>query len=262
MNQKQFNKPPALYRPAPFWCWNDKLDHDEMLRQQDELTDKGMGSYFLHTRVGLISKYLSEEWMQLVNNSAKKAQENGAYIWLYDEDKWPSGYAGGIVPAMNEAFRSRALIFVESGKEEPIDTVLMHVDYNGKQYSICKRVSPLGSLWFNKTSYVDLMNPKAVKAFLESTHEKYRESCGENFGKTILGIFTDEPCYLMQNHYPIPAAPWSDCLPDYFEEMCGYRIEEHLDSLFLNSGDYKKNPLRLLSVCLAAFAGELYKAIL
>ena len=56
----------------------------------------------------------------------------------------------------------------------------------------------------NKTSYVDLMNPEAVRAFLNCTHEQYKKACGKYFGKEIPGIFTDEPCCLMQNHYDVP----------------------------------------------------------
>jgi len=39
-----------------------------------------------------------------------EAAKTGTKAWLYDEDKWPSGYAGGEVPERSERFRSRALI--------------------------------------------------------------------------------------------------------------------------------------------------------
>jgi len=41
--------------------------------------------------------------------------------------------------------------------------------------------------------YVDLLNKDATNYFIELTHEQYKRYCGEEFGKTILGIFTDEP---------------------------------------------------------------------
>ena len=240
MNINEFKSPSALFRPAPFWSWNDKLNKEELERQIDEMAEKGWGSYFMHSRVGLVTGYLSDEWMELVTACAERAKKTGTYAWLYDEDKWPSGFAGGEVPLSNEAYRSRALVFVEKGKETETDSVLAEVQKDGREYVICKRVAPLGELWFNKTSYVDLMNPEAVKTFLNCTHERYKKACGKYFGKEIPGIFTDEPCYLMQGRYGAPAVPWSDYLPDFFEKLNGYKIKDRLPELFLNTGDYKK----------------------
>lgn len=50
--------------------------------------------------------------------------------------------------------------------------------------------------------YVDLSNRDATAAFLDETHERYRDHFGERFGSEILGVFTDEPKY--RN-----AMPWS-----------------------------------------------------
>lgn len=42
--------------------------------------------------------YLSEEWFEKVEHSVDIASEEGISPWLYDEDRWPSGYAGGSRP--------------------------------------------------------------------------------------------------------------------------------------------------------------------
>src|SRR5690606_18618279 len=123
------------------------------------------------------------------------------FAWLYDEDKWPSGFAGGEVPTANEEYRSRALVLLKKEELTENDTVLAEYVHEGNTYYICKRVSTLGNLWYNGTSYVDLMNPNTVKAFIECTHERYKKACGEYFGKSIPGIFTDEPCYLREWEY-------------------------------------------------------------
>ena len=49
------------------------------------------------------------------------------------------------------------------------------------------------SPWFNDQSYVDSLNPEAIRYFLDVTHEEYKKAVGEEFGKTIPSIFTDEP---------------------------------------------------------------------
>ena len=182
---KNIKEPSALMRPAPFWSWNDKLDESECRRQIREMAEKGWGSFFMHSRVGLVTPYLSEEWMNIIKACADEAEKNGVYAWLYDEDKWPSGYAGGIVPVIDEEYRSRALTLLKKEQIQDNDTILKEFEINGAKYFISKRIEKLDSQWFNGFSYVDLMNPKAVKAFLDSTHEKYKEAAGKYFGNVI-----------------------------------------------------------------------------
>ncbi|MDD5602922.1 MAG: glycoside hydrolase [Eubacteriales bacterium] len=235
-----FAQPGALYRPAPFWSWNDSLDKDELERQIGEMAEKGWGSYFMHSRVGLVTGYLSDEWMKLIKACVAKATETGTYAWLYDEDKWPSGFAGGEVPEADEAFRSRALVLLRDDEITENDIVLHRAgvkDESGRNL-ICRRISPLGDVWFNGASYVDLMNPEAVRRFFESTHEKYKKECGQYFGKEIPGIFTDEPCYLMNSRYKMPVLPWSDYLPEFFVKTKGYKLEDRiLEDLFFDKRD-------------------------
>lgn len=240
MNLQEFKNPSPTYRPAPFWSWNDKLDKEELERQIDEMAQKGWGGYFMHSRVGLVTGYLSQEWMEMVRTCAQHAEATQTFAWLYDEDKWPSGFAGGEVPTANEEYRSRALVLLKKEELTENDTVLAEYVHEGNTYYICKRVSTLGNLWYNGTSYVDLMNPNTVKAFIECTHERYKKACGEYFGKSIPGIFTDEPCYLREWEYSVPALPWSEGLPQFFKDLKGYNIEEHLHELFFDVEDYHK----------------------
>ncbi|MFW6007546.1 MAG: glycoside hydrolase, partial [Halanaerobiales bacterium] len=238
MNIKDFKNPAPVNRAAPFWSWNDKLEEKEVRRQIDEMAEKGWGGYFMHSRVGLVTEYLSEEWMDIVKACADEAGKTNTYAWLYDEDKWPSGYAGGIVPDKKDEYRQHALVLLK--KDEITDNDKVLTEIKNEDYYICRRISPMGNEWFNGKCYVDLMNPEMVETFLEVTHEKYKEECGEYFGKEIPGIFTDEPCYLMEGHFQVPVLPWSTYLPDFFEKLKGYKIENHLEQLFFDKGDYQK----------------------
>ncbi len=203
------------------------------------MAEKGWGSYFMHSRVGLVTGYLSDEWMDLVNACADEAEKTGTYAWLYDEDKWPSGYASGVVPLQDEAFRSRTLVLLSKSEKTDNDSVLTRFEHDGVEYLVCARRASLGSLWFNKTCYVDLMNPKAVRAFLDCTHEKYKKACGKHFGKAIPGVFTDEPAYRFHHGMP-PGAPWSEYLPAFFKTMHGYDIKDHLPEIFFEFEGYQK----------------------
>lgn len=55
----------------------------------------------------------------------------------------------------------------------------------------------------------DLLNPDAVAAFIEITHERYYQVLKEYFGNTVIAMFTDEPCILGRNHKK-GLIPWTD----------------------------------------------------
>jgi len=91
-----FKNPSSAYRGAPFWSWNCKLDEDELLRQIDILKKMGFGGFHIHVRTGMATTYLSDEFMGLVKACVEKARAEGMKAYLYDEDRYPSGAAGGL----------------------------------------------------------------------------------------------------------------------------------------------------------------------
>ena len=65
--------------------------------------------------VGLATPYLSDEWMGCIAACIDEAKQLGMEAWLYDEDRWPSGAAGGLV-TKEERFRQRGLVCAERAK--------------------------------------------------------------------------------------------------------------------------------------------------
>jgi hypothetical protein len=51
----------------------------------------------MHSRLGLATAYLSKEWFDLIRASIDEAQKCGIEAWIYDEGRYPSGAAGGLV---------------------------------------------------------------------------------------------------------------------------------------------------------------------
>jgi alpha-L-rhamnosidase/Glycosyl hydrolase 2 galactose-binding domain-like len=72
---------------------------------------------------------------------------------------------------------------------------------------------------------IDYLNPDATRAFLKTTHEAYRQAVGEEFGKTVLGFFGDEPDYTA-------FMPWTPKLLDVFRRQKDYDLQPHLPLLF------------------------------
>ena len=110
LSKSLFKNPTSEYRGTPFWAWNSYLVKEELERQIDIFNEMGLGGFHMHVRTGLENEYLSDEYMSLVDSCVKKAKSNNMLAWLYDEDRWPSGAAGGIV-TKDEKYRSRCLLF-------------------------------------------------------------------------------------------------------------------------------------------------------
>lgn len=79
--------------------------------------------------------------------------------------------------------------------------------------------------------YANMLRPETIAKFIEMTHEKYKEAVGEEFGKTVKGVFFDEPISLYRFAGPIPG-PWDDEFFAMFEEEHGYSLRPYMYALF------------------------------
>lgn len=102
--------PPSEYRGTPFWSWNTRLDIEKLKHQIDIFRQMGFGGFHIHARIGLDTPYLGDEFMEAVKECNSYGKKSSLLTWLYDEDKWPSGYGGGRVTA-DRNFRNRYLLF-------------------------------------------------------------------------------------------------------------------------------------------------------
>ena len=264
-----FEKPGSEYRGAPFWAWNGRLEPEELRRQIRAMHQMGLGGFFMHSRVGLATAYLSEEWFECVAACVDEAEKLGMHAWLYDEDRWPSGAAGGIV-TRNPAFRARSLVMHELNelpRDENADQVLAafaaevsgacatklrRIDVDaaelapGESLLLFKAEPAPCSSWYNGQTALDSLSHEAVSAFINVTHEAYRERFGSEFGTRIPGIFTDEPNFWHHmSDTSIPSLPWTDRLPAVFAERYGYDLISHLPELFLDIDGQTMFPARL-----------------
>ena len=75
----------------------------------------GFGGFHIHSRTGMATRYLSKEFMELVKTCVSKAEKENMLVWLYDEDRWPSGTAGGLV-TKNPKYRMKACLNTRKNK--------------------------------------------------------------------------------------------------------------------------------------------------
>lgn len=79
--------------------------------------------------------------------------------------------------------------------------------------------------------YVSMLRKEAIGKFIELTHERYKAAIGEEFGKTVKGVFVDEPTSQYRFAGPHPGA-WDDDFFAIFEEEHGYSLKSYLYALF------------------------------
>ncbi|MCX7935058.1 MAG: hypothetical protein N3A66_07340, partial [Planctomycetota bacterium] len=261
--EKDFGNPAAIFRGAPFWAWNGRLEPDELRRQIRLMHRMGLGGFFMHSRVGLATPYLAPEWFDCVNACIDEAKKLGMKAWLYDEDRWPSGAAGGLV-TRNPKYRMRSLRLevVDNPKslrwqKETLAVFAAEVKgvtaknarrlRKGEKATLAAGEKLLHfyvklhepSRWYNGYTYLDTLNHAAVREFIRVTHEAYRKRCGKYFGTVVPGIFTDEPNHGHKlGHDPDLAKPhdlpWTDSLPRVFKQRYGYDLLAHLPALFFD----------------------------
>ncbi|MEI7905164.1 MAG: glycosyl hydrolase, partial [Candidatus Firestonebacteria bacterium] len=184
--------------------------------------------------------------------------------WLYDEDRWPSGAAGGLV-TKNPKYRQRAVVLTVLDKIKDLKVgkdslAVFTAKLNGSEASDIKMQTLSGRLkklapqekilhfsvrtnrlssWYNGFTYLDTLSHEAVKEFIRVTHKEYLKKFGKYFGGVVPGIFTDEP-----NHGDgkiegggkgnewASALPWTVKLPKVFKERYGYELLPRLVELF------------------------------
>jgi hypothetical protein len=258
--QKSFKNPPIDFSTAPFWVWNDQVTQETIDFQLREFKDKGIHMVFVHPRPGLVTEYLGNEWFELVQYSVEKARELDMKIWLYDENSYPSGFAGGHVPAasfsnhdpvaglnlkklemLTEKDTSNYFIILKKMGDGFANISNSRSKYFGKPgqyYCFTKWYYPKGRGWYGGFSYVDLLAYGITEKFIRLTMDGYEDYIGDEFGATVPGIFTDEP-NINTSGAPATVVRFTPVLFNRFEKKYGYQLQTYLPCLYEEVGDWQ-----------------------
>ena len=299
---KTFAAPGVSFRGKPFWSWNGELKGEELVRQAHIMKEMGLGGYFMHSRLGLITEYLGEDWFRCINEVADAAEADGMEAWLYDEDRWPSGSAGGKA-TVDPRFRMKSLYVYESDPaavdwdegsfalfaakmdgidlysygEADVSAVSDAADAKAAVQAIIDAqkaaakeepgawkalrfavVPDAPSPGYNGTTYLDTMSRAATAHFIALTHEQYAKHCGDRLGRSIKGIFTDEPhrghCFdnrTDRDGVVSCATAWTDDIFEEFEKRYGFSCRKILPELFYRKNGEKVAPVKLFYIDLA-----------
>ncbi len=231
------------FKPTVFWAWNGDMSDEDIRREIGEFARSGIGGLHLHARAGLSVEYLGKEWIRAFETSVAECKKYGLDVWIYDEQGWPSGFAGGKVCALGEDYLQKFLCKTLPGEEDGMCVLAAYRKENGA-YKRCEKEGAEFVVCYRADEhYVDLLNPRVTDAFIECTHEVYKKEFSSEFGKTIKGIFTDEP----QIH--VSSLVWSNEIPEAYRKKYGSDVLDGLYLLFEENGEaYREYRYRYYSV--------------
>ncbi len=269
-----FKNPTSEYRTAPLWVWNDTMEYEQIDTILEELKSHGFGGAFVHPRPGLMVPYLSDEWFDKWKHALSTSKKLGMKLYIYDENSYPSGFGGGHVSAELPDCLATSVRFElisadslqVSGNEQEIwfggtnyikifacninknntlelskdVTELPKSDWHkyGKLFSILSFVEAKTESWLGGFANVDLARPEAAQVFLNKVYEPYFVRFGDDFGKNIPAIFTDEPALTGSNLYGTGGGnvlPFSFWFAYQFKQRNGYDLTDYLPALFYDT---------------------------
>ena len=189
----------------------------------------------------------SEDHWNTLAQAVKSCSQLGLRVWIYDEDGYPSGSAGGLVLKKNPDHEALSLTYDPARSEPFVLRPAYEHTHASNNYGAARR-------------YPNLIDDKAIKSFVEITHQAYRQRLSEYFGNTIEAFFTDEPSLIAVNIgalpesvrknvrvvdppdetlAPLASVPWVTELPQLYEQRYGEDINASRRSLFV--GDKQKD---------------------
>lgn len=275
----EFAAPGNEYKPKKLlYCFDNAYEFTA-----SKLMSNGYGGVV--TNVRFAQDYLqNDNEFKILKNAFDKSHELGLHLWIYDEYQWPSGKAFGQVLKDHDEYEATGIELIKldgqgdisyvlpdnyikiagadliKGKEKtPLETDGKRItEKNSGKYTLYvyarrvtnqKKEDPSD---FTTLRDVDLLNPGAVKRFLDLTYEKYKDKLGGTFD-FVEAFFTDEP--QLGNRDMKNYVVWTDRLPEKFREMHGYEIEENLYSLYAGNTDHD----RLVRVNFYQTVSELFR---
>jgi len=260
-----FKIPPPEYGMILWWGWDGHMSDTVIKRDLDRIREMGFRGVMLEAGYGMTAEYLSPEWFEMVRIAVDEAKKRGMIVWIEDEGKYPSGFAGGKFSRERPDLKMQGLVITERIDAKSgirVYAKMPHYALSAVAYNNTDKTSRIiditsGTLdWTapegdwrifvagnrfrssqtrsvnNPTrgkdttaSLMDYLNPLATKQFLSWTHEKYKEYIGDEFGKTFMGFMGDEPDFAY--------TPWTPKILEEFKARKGYDIKPFLASFFL-----------------------------
>lgn len=260
----QFKNYPVEYAETLTWGWDGDATRETISHDLDAIKKQGLHVVTIECGYNMGVEYLSAGWFEKVKIAVEEAKKRNMRIWIIDEGKYPSGFAGGKFSREKPELRMQGIEVAAKIDVAEGETVLRDLDASiisavgvdpknkstiiidissGKlnwkapqgdwqvilarhrfRTSVTRAANNLTHGKDTVNSLCDYLDPAATKQFLEFTHVQYKKYIGEEFGKTVLGFRGDEPEFNF--------TPWTPKIISIFKEKKGYDITPFIASFF------------------------------
>lgn len=257
--ENTFLNPAKVYKGTDFWMLNDELKDDEIRWQIKEFHDKGMGAFIARTYVGLRTDYPGEQWKHQIRVMLEEATKYGMRVTLQAKSM-PGGVKDWPIDEVLDVIECVSKEYYESDEYPqkeylaPVMKILKETDthYIIKHKATGEPDEEDGQL---KGGTLNMFSPERCEHYVKVCYEEMWEEFREYFGNTIHTMWVDEPL-VGTNSIPYP-----ENIEKIFFERWGYNIEDHLEELFFNVGDYKKVRYQYMVLLQRLMEGGYFKTL-
>ena len=235
-------------------------------------TEEGMRYYQERGLGGLVvnvdfDQYLaSEKHWQTLLLGLQNGKALGLNFWLYDEQGYPSGAAGGLVLQENPQYEALELAYDASQSDPFILRPAFEFTHAANNFYAVRR-------------YINIMDDRAVNAFIRHTHERYQARIKSFAAANITAFFTDEPSLIAvdlghisephRSQVPIrdsintllpelPSVPWVYDMEEQFQLKYNRDLHSQRKSLFIGTDPQDKLIRRQFWALVADLVSERY----
>jgi hypothetical protein len=260
-----FKTPPPEYGIILWWGWDGPMSDTVIRRDLDRIKAMGFRGVMIEAGYGMTAKYLSPEWFAMVKIAVDEAKKKDMRVWIEDEGKYPSGFAGGKFSRERPDLKMQGLVVTEKMDAKAGDTIIKSLPYyvvSAAAYNEADKTSRILDVTDGKLKWqvpdgnwkiflaghrfrssqtrsvnnptrgkdttaflMDYLNPLATRQFINWTHEQYKLYFGSEFGKTFMGFMGDEPDFAY--------TPWTSEILTEFKAKKGYDVKPWLASFFV-----------------------------
>ncbi|MFC4101471.1 hypothetical protein [Paenibacillus xanthanilyticus] len=221
-----------------FWAINGALDAPRLYGQLDAIRASGFDGVVFHPRrYPDQPPYLSATYFDGVSELILHAKSIGLRFWIYDENGWPSGIAGGEVLRQLPASRCE---WIEWREDE------------GQ-----------GRIALGSKQAVNSLDDAATALFIRLTYDGYRLGLQPEAFAHVEGFFSDEVAFLDGHGLTLKtgAAPWDRRLPERYLEQYGEELEPLLPLLFTSGEGADRLRIRYWELLSDLLAESFYQPV-
>lgn len=264
---EKFVDPPAEFSLSFYWGWDGSVTQEVMERDIDTFQSNNVQIVTLEPGYGMGASYLSEEWFKKVDTAVQLVKERDMRLYLVDEGKYPSGFAGGKiasqVPELSMKILTPTDTVIVLNSADTISMTLTDEVVSAAAYNVASGIAQIldiddGELnwrapegeWsivmikhtFRSSATRSVNNPTrgkdpshALIDYLdESATRKFIEFTHEEYKKYVGEEFGKTILGFRGDEpdYSIRGLPWTPHLFDVFHERKGYDVRPFLATFF------------------------------